>query len=343
MYKIIGGDGKEYGPVTVEQIQQWIAQGRANGQTKVQKEGGEFQPLANHPELAVLLGGASGVFTASAEPTQGFKPILGFQPIGSSSGGGTAGEVALPADVLTRDFHLDISDCLGRGWELFKANVGIAIGVVLLYVSIIFVISLLGLIPCVGLIFSLASMVVGGPLLGGLLYFSIKCSRGQEGGVNDLFAGFQRNFVHLVLAQIVQGILIFLSMIPGIVLTVGTLLAMGVKFEKGVDPAPEAMLAAVGIFFVTIFVPVIYLSVRWAFTLPLVVDRKMDFWQAMVTRWKVVGKHWWMTFGFVSVIGLINIAGILCFCLGGLVTGPWMLFTYASAYEKLFGPRTDAA
>ncbi len=38
MYKIIGADGKEYGPVTSEQVRQWITEGRANAQTKVQPE-----------------------------------------------------------------------------------------------------------------------------------------------------------------------------------------------------------------------------------------------------------------------------------------------------------------
>ncbi len=33
MYKIIGADGKEYGPVTAEQLKQWIADGRVNGNT----------------------------------------------------------------------------------------------------------------------------------------------------------------------------------------------------------------------------------------------------------------------------------------------------------------------
>ena len=338
MYTIIGGDGKEYGPIALEQIQQWIAQGRANGQTQVQKEGGTFQPLSSHPELAALLPGASGA--ASAPPVQGFKPVSGFRPIGSA--GSVEGEVPLPADVLTRDFHLNIGDCMSRGWDLMKANFGVAVGVVLLYGFIIIVISLLGMIPCLGLIFSLASMVVSGPLMGGLLYFFIKSSRRQQAGVEDLFSGFKRNFVHLVLAQIVQGILAFVAMLPGITLTGVTLFMMGVRFEKGHQPPTEAVLAGCAVLLVTAFVPLIYLSVRWAFTLPLVVDRKMDFWQAIVTSWKVVGKHWWKTFAFVFVTSLINIAGLFCFCLGGLVTGPWMLFAYVNAYEELFGVRGGA-
>ncbi len=39
MFTIIGGDGKEYGPVTVEQVQQWLAAGRANLATQAKKAG----------------------------------------------------------------------------------------------------------------------------------------------------------------------------------------------------------------------------------------------------------------------------------------------------------------
>jgi hypothetical protein len=39
MYKIIGADGKEYGPITADQLRAWIVEGRANAQTKVLMEG----------------------------------------------------------------------------------------------------------------------------------------------------------------------------------------------------------------------------------------------------------------------------------------------------------------
>ena len=52
MYKIIGADQKEYGPVTAEQLRQWITEGRADGRTLVQAEGGAWKPLSTFPEFA---------------------------------------------------------------------------------------------------------------------------------------------------------------------------------------------------------------------------------------------------------------------------------------------------
>lgn len=57
MFKILGGDGKEYGPVTVEQIKQWVHEGRANHETMAQPSGGiGWKPLAQYAEFADLFG-----------------------------------------------------------------------------------------------------------------------------------------------------------------------------------------------------------------------------------------------------------------------------------------------
>ncbi|HYG35376.1 MAG TPA: DUF4190 domain-containing protein [Clostridia bacterium] len=53
MYKIIGADGNEYGPVTLEVLRQWLAEGRINALTKVLPEGAtEWKTLAEIPEFA---------------------------------------------------------------------------------------------------------------------------------------------------------------------------------------------------------------------------------------------------------------------------------------------------
>ena len=59
MYKIVGGDQKEYGPITSDQVREWIAQGRANGQTLASFEGSAWKPLSTFPEFADALRTAS--------------------------------------------------------------------------------------------------------------------------------------------------------------------------------------------------------------------------------------------------------------------------------------------
>ena len=68
MYKIIGADGGEYGPVAAGQLRQWIAEGRANAQTPVLAPGArEWKPLGTLPEFA-------GQFAPPVSPAMGPWP-----------------------------------------------------------------------------------------------------------------------------------------------------------------------------------------------------------------------------------------------------------------------------
>ena len=69
MYRILGVDGKEYGPVTADVMRQWISQGRANAQTRVKLEGAaEWQTLSSVLEFAADFAAASGAAAPSSPP-----------------------------------------------------------------------------------------------------------------------------------------------------------------------------------------------------------------------------------------------------------------------------------
>jgi len=67
MYKIIGADQKEYGPVSAEQLRQWISDGRINAVTKIRLEGAaDWKNASEFPEFAPLLVGAPPVAASPA-------------------------------------------------------------------------------------------------------------------------------------------------------------------------------------------------------------------------------------------------------------------------------------
>ena len=77
MYKIVGADGKVYGPIGLEQLQQWAAQGRVNPQTRIQPEGtAEWKPATEVPEVQAALA-AAGFGLALAPPLQAGGPAAG--------------------------------------------------------------------------------------------------------------------------------------------------------------------------------------------------------------------------------------------------------------------------
>ena len=71
MFNIIGADGQKYGPVSAEQLRQWIAEGRVNAQTRAQAEGSaDWKPIADFPELSTApIDSLPPLATSTSAPT----------------------------------------------------------------------------------------------------------------------------------------------------------------------------------------------------------------------------------------------------------------------------------
>jgi hypothetical protein len=187
MYKIIGGDQREYGPVTAEQVRDWIAQNRANAQTLAQVQGSSaWQPLGSLPEFANALAG-------QCPP-----------PVPPRLSKTTAD--ALANAIRARDYHLKIGACFSRGWELLKQRFWL-----LVCATAVVTVALLiaHALPAGGLIGALLCF----PLCGGLNWLFLKLVRGGPASFEDAFAGFKLAFVPLLLASAVSTALIFVGLI----------------------------------------------------------------------------------------------------------------------------------
>lgn len=165
------------------------------------------------------------------------------------------------------------------------------------YYVIVFFISLF--VGLVPILGALASLAIAGPLQAGYYLVIFKKRQGQEVDFGDFFAGFNY-FLPLFLFTLVSTIFIILG-------------------------------------FFLLIIPAIYLSVAYSFAIPLIVDRKLDFWQAMEVSRKVVTKKWFSMFLFLILLALINIAGLLGLIIGIIFTGPLVVCAFAAAYEGIFG------
>jgi hypothetical protein len=198
MYKIIGGDQKEYGPVTPDELRRWIAEGRLNGQSRVRLEGQtDWQPLSEFPEFADAL---------AAQVAPAFASIAA----------GVAAPVTLtPDQILEREPQVQVMSCLARSWQLLRSNFGLLFGACLIYWAIQFVFQL-NIFS--GFIYAFFHGVFGG----GLYLVFLKRIRGQPAVVTDVFSGFKVAFGQLILAgfisQFLAGLGCCACIIPGIYL-----------------------------------------------------------------------------------------------------------------------------
>jgi len=84
-YRIIGADGKLYGPIGLEQIRQWLAEGRADNRTPVYVEGAsDWTYLGLLPELAAQF---------ATPPAAPVAAPSGISPARGTNGFATAGLV----------------------------------------------------------------------------------------------------------------------------------------------------------------------------------------------------------------------------------------------------------
>jgi hypothetical protein len=300
-YKIIGGDQKQYGLVSAEDLRKWIAEGRLNAQSLAQLEGETaWKPLAAFPEFADAL--------ASRPQASGVPPTF-----------------VAPADWLERDYELDIGGCISRGWGLVKNNFWPVVGVNALVTLIIVAINqFIGLFtrPVInemivqhqfsarGIFIALMVAIISTPIctlfMAGLFKYFLKMARGESAQIGDAFSGFGPSIGQLILLGLVMNSLVM----------IGCVLCL---------------------------IPGVYLSVAWYFAIPLVIDRRMNFWEAMESSRKMVTKHWFLVFAFLLVVGLLGVAGVIACCIGIFVTMPIFFASVIYAYETIFGKETAQA
>ena len=231
--------------------------------------------------------------------------------------------LASPAELPAGDYNLDIGGCIAGGWKLVMANFWPSVGVSFLVTLVMVVLNqTAGLfmrpeinrmvvdhdfsvdgVFFVGTISILTAPIYTVLMAGWYIYF-LKMMRGQGATVGDAFSGFGPSLVPLILLGWVQGVL-----------------------------------TCIGI--ACCVIPGIYLAVAWLFALPLVIDQRMGFWEAMELSRKMVSKHWFVVFGFLIVYCLVAMAGVLACCIGIFVSIPIGIASVMCAYESIFSQRLN--
>jgi hypothetical protein len=216
MYTIVGGDQQQYGPVSVDEVRRWIAEGRASAQTQALAEGAtEWKPLSAFPEFSEALRAQGGQPSA----TSGIAPL--------------ADSAAWRVGILARQPELQVGRCLLLSWRLLSGNLGLFFGAAFL---IWLIGTLCQFIPFAGILYS----VLWGVLYGGLYLIFLNRIRGQTASISDVFAGFRLEFVQLLLAGFVSALLSCLGLfccliLPGLYLVVAWTFSVPLVADKHLE------------------------------------------------------------------------------------------------------------
>jgi hypothetical protein len=240
------------------------------------------------------------------------------------------------ADISTRlagqAATFDLFSCLSRSFDLWKNHFMPLVGVTLLVMIVQFVV---GLIPIVNI---LSGLLLSAVFYGGLYYYYLGKIRGEGREVGDVFAGFTKAFVPLMLT----GLLINVISFALAAIFFGPLVAT--IFQAAMSATPETFefptFSALTIAWMAVgIVPMLYLNVAWTFAFALVIDQGLSPWTALEVSRRVISRRWFSVFFLLICAGILGMLGIIGLGIGVIFTIPLFFGAILYAYDDLCRPR----
>ena len=304
MFEIIGGDGKTYGPVTSDELRRWVREGRADPGTKVKRGGeSEWVPLGSLDEFFPEVVNHPPLLRA----VQGMKDLRIGHPI-------------------------RMGECFGRAWAAYRQDPWKITGVIILVLLLQF---LMNSIPVVG---AFLAFLLNGPILGGLYFFCHQALRGKPGGVAEVISIVRERFLPCFLATTVSSLLAFGPFLLGVIPAAALYSSSGIAMEKLVEH--PGLLVGMGAPIFAATLAMLYLLINWSLAVPLAACTSLDFWESLKTSWRGVAPNFWSYLGFLLILGVLNVLGMLCLVIGLFVTIPFTLLATMVAYEQIFFSET---
>lgn len=123
---------------------------------------------------------------------------------------------------------------------------------------------------------------------------------------------------------------------------------IGTLFE-GFKPTYWGRLMVVGLvyFFISkiafglLFIPGIYVWVGAVLACPFVMFTEKSGWESFRSSFQLVNKNWFAVFKILLVASLIGIGGYLLFCIGRILTYPFVLVSIYMVYKNMVGFSND--
>lgn len=199
---------------------------------------------------------------------------------------------------------ISITAPFSHAWERFKENIWFLVGVQLIIILVSIIETMINDISkeevsWLWVVLAFFFLGVKTYLSMGYLRLCLKCNDNKSLDFDDIFSDFKL-FLKYFLAEIIFGVAV--------------------------------------IFGTMIFIlPGIYFGVRLMFFGYLVVDKELSATEAISESYAMTNGYFWPLFGFLVMVVLINIIGLLFFVVGVLVTLPITSVATAYIYRELSG------
>jgi uncharacterized membrane protein len=147
----------------------------------------------------------------------------------------------------------------------------------------------------------LINLIIGPLIVGGVFWMMLRAVRGEKPDLTDLFYPFKK-FAELGVPLILANLLRILLIILG---------------------------------FICFIIPGIWLSVRFMFISPAIVDTQPGIRRALERSSKLIQGNWWRAFGFYWLAVLVILLGYAACCVGVIIALPVAAAAFIYAYDDL--------
>jgi uncharacterized membrane protein len=215
-------------------------------------------------------------------------------------------------------------ECIKGGWEMIKNQYWLFVGMSLVAL-------LIGSAVPLGILL--------GPMMCGLYLTFFKARRGEPIEFGTMFKGFDY-FGPSVVASLLHIVPIIAIVLPAYLLFyVGMFVSMAAA-SAGDEPNPAAAFGVMGMFllvWVVVLIVILIMSVCFMFAYPLIVDRKLQGFDAVKLSFKAAFANFWRLLAMMLLTSLLTALGILACYVGMFLVMPIGYAAIAKAYEQVFG------
>ncbi|MBE7382337.1 MAG: hypothetical protein F6J95_013125 [Leptolyngbya sp. SIO1E4] len=211
-------------------------------------------------------------------------------------------------NLADREYVLNVGRCFDRGWDIFQKNTWGFIGFILLFGLSNILFSLTSEILAeedtsisygVRQLLFFYQILIAPVIYAGLWIVPLEIARNRTVRFGDFFSGFYRYWSILLVTNIT-----YLSISAGLIF---------------------------------LLIPGIALFTLYKFSLPLVIDRNLNFWLAMETSRQIIMKNFFSFLMLDILVVFLNLAGLLMMGVGILFTLSWSICVQIAAYESVVG------
>lgn len=199
---------------------------------------------------------------------------------------------------VSQDLYPEVGSAYSYGWQVLKKNFWMLLGVIVIGVILGALPNLLNSNHPTDLLplSSVFWLLVSGPVSYGIYWVFLNAVRNEPFEIKDMFAAFSPNYWNVFVTNVLLAIII-------------------------------------GLGFVFLIIPGIYLACKLAFVPFLVMDKQMKFSDALSTSWNMTKGYGWTIFLMGLLAIPIAIGGLILFGVGVLISSMWITAAFAALYH----------